>query len=230
MKNMTMVIILSIMTIFMMFFNQPVTAEGSVSIANGEVIFFKNCEKCHEKGSYDFSNAEDMMGKSPATTFKMIKRGEGKMPPFEYRFSDAEVWDVVFFIWTLQSSDEQRSQGKETYIQHCKGCHGEKFTPGSLDSTDQDFFKSLSEHLILGESLSDEEKWNVISYVRSLLESETGEVDTETLSSTESKTANVVPPEQASSPTPTKAPGFEALFAMFGILAVTLLIRSRKMR
>ena len=244
MGKLTKGIITSILIASLIFFSVPSVAEESASIASGKAIFSNNCVQCHGKlgagdgpraasftnKPFDFTDTEKMKVKSPAAVFNSIKNGIRIMPSFGGKLTDPEIRDVVLFIWTLQSSDVQIAEGKETYLSSCDDCHGEVYIPKSLDLSDQDFFDSISEHLLLGSSMSDDEKWNSISYMRSIIESENGETDSAaaTPPPAESKTEAAASPEQTSSPTPT--PGFEALFAVVGVMSAGYIIILYKKR
>ncbi|MCK6539766.1 MAG: cytochrome c, partial [Anaerolineales bacterium] len=87
---------------------------------------------------------------------------------------DQERWDVVAYIMTLHTSEEEIQRGKELFEEACSDCSTEYFK-------DQDQMSALStvalarivrlgneEIPAFGENLSDEDMWAVAEYLRSL--------------------------------------------------------------
>jgi len=159
------------------------------NVANGEAIYFEKCAACHgATGLGDgpqgiqlgvtvpaFALPEIARPASPAAWYTIVTRGkiERFMPPFA-SLNDQERWDVVAYIMTLHTSEEQIAQGKEIFEANCADC--------SLDYyKDQTRMSSLStvalarivrlgneEIPAFGENLSDEDMWAVAGYLRSL--------------------------------------------------------------
>jgi mono/diheme cytochrome c family protein len=41
------------------------------------------------------------------------------------KWTDAEVWDLVAFVWQSNTSPEALAEGKALYASNCAACHGE---------------------------------------------------------------------------------------------------------
>ncbi len=39
--------------------------------------------------------------------------------------NDAEVWDIIAWVWAQQATQDALAQGKQIYVQECSACHGE---------------------------------------------------------------------------------------------------------
>lgn len=159
------------------------------NIANGEAIFFEKCAACHgNTGLGDgaqgiqlgvtvpaFALAEVARPASPAVWYTTVTRGkiERFMPPFA-SLNDQERWDVVAYIMTLHTSEEEIQKGKELFEANCPNCSTDFYK-------DQSKMAGLStvalarivrlgndEIQAFGENLSDEEMWAVAEYLRSL--------------------------------------------------------------
>jgi len=159
------------------------------NVANGEAIYFEKCAPCHgDSGLGDgdqgiqlgvtvpaFALPEIARPASPAAWFTTVTRGkiERFMPPF-LSLNDQQRWDVVAYIMTLHTSEEEIQRGKQIFEENCPDC--------SLDFyKDYNKVSSLSmvalarivrlgndEIQAFGENLSDEEMWAVAEYLRSL--------------------------------------------------------------
>lgn len=157
--------------------------------ANGEAIYFEKCAPCHgETGMGDgpqgiqlgvtvpaFALPEIARPASPAGWYTVVTRGrmDRFMPPFT-SLTDQERWDVVAYIMTLHTSEEEIQRGKELFEETCPDCSTDYFK-------DQDRMSALSmvalarivrlgneEIPAFGENLSDEDMWAVAEYLRSL--------------------------------------------------------------
>ena len=159
------------------------------NVANGEAIYFEKCAPCHgDTGLGDgpqgiqlgvtvpaFALPEIARPASPASWFTTVTRGkiDRFMPPFA-SLNDQERWDVVAYITTLHTSEDEIKKGKELFETNCPNC--------SLDFyKDQSKMASLStvalarivrlgndEIQAFGENLPDDEMWAVVEYLRSL--------------------------------------------------------------
>ena len=159
------------------------------NVANGESIYFEKCAACHgDTGLGDgpqgiqlgvtvpaFALPEIARPASPASWYTMVTRGkiERFMPPFA-SLNDQQRWDVVAYIMSLHTSEEQVQKGKELFEANCADCSLDYFK-------DQTRMSSLSavalarivrlgneEIKAFGENLSDEDMWAVAEYLRSL--------------------------------------------------------------
>ena len=174
------------------------------SAARGKAIYDEQCLKCHgETGSgegeksknftdevKDFNDQAFMRKEVPSKFFEKIKDGDKPMPAFKDDLTEQEMWDVVFYVWTFQSSEELKAQGKAVYDEKCAKCHGENGDGKGPDAGDLEkeptnftdfkkmvgeksngFFKDITD----GEKdegmpsfkkkLSPGERWNVIDYI-----------------------------------------------------------------
>jgi len=159
------------------------------SVANGERIYFEKCAACHgDTGLGDgaqgiqlgvtvpaFALTDIARPASPAGWFTTVTRGniERFMPPF-VSLNDQERWDVVAYITTLHTSEDEIQKGKELFEENCPNCSTDFYE-------DQGKMAGLStvalarivrlgneEIQAFGENLSDEEMWAVAEYLRSL--------------------------------------------------------------
>jgi mono/diheme cytochrome c family protein len=159
------------------------------NVANGEAIYFEKCAACHgDTGMGDgaqgiqlgvtvpaFALPEIARPASPASWYTTVTRGkiERFMPPFA-SLNDQERWDVVAYIMTLHTSEEEIAKGKEIFETNCADCPTDYYK-------DQNKMSGLStvalarivrlgneEIQAFGENLSDEEMWAVAEYLRSL--------------------------------------------------------------
>jgi high-affinity iron transporter len=94
------------------------------SISKGKTIYTENCAKCHgNKGSGDgedgklldpkprnFLDNERMRGLSPFAVFNTIRYGiEGTGMKSHNNLSDAEVWNVAFFVLSLRHGERTKT-------------------------------------------------------------------------------------------------------------------------
>lgn len=124
--------------------------------------------------------------RTPAELFLVIKEGrmERLMPPWGGRLSDAEIWDVVAFAQTLAMPADNIAGGKAIYEAQCAACHGPDgsgSSPGAPDLSDAGAMAAVSPQALFdivsqgqnempafATQLSDQERWQVVDYVRSL--------------------------------------------------------------
>lgn len=152
----------------------------------------------------------------PAQWYTIVTQGdlERFMPPFN-SLSDRQRWDVVAYALSLSTSPEQIDQGAALYRENCVECHGQGgegdgFRAGQLSTSPTDFtdqqlmaersaiqlFEAISTGLPpdmpgFETQLSDDERWALVAYLRSL-----------TFTSRQS-----APVAQASDTSPTGTPG-----------------------
>lgn len=159
------------------------------NVANGKEIYFEKCAPCHgETGMGDgpqgiqlgvtvpaFALPEIARPASPAAWYTVVTRGrmDRFMPPFT-SLTDQERWDVVAYIMTLHTSEEEIQRGKGLFEEACPDCSADYFK-------DQDRMSAFStvalarivrlgneEIPAFGENLSDDDMWAVAEYLRSL--------------------------------------------------------------
>lgn len=159
------------------------------NVANGENIYFEKCAACHgPTGLGDgpqgiqlgvtvpaFALPEIARPASPAAWYTIVTRGkiERFMPPFA-SLNDQERWDVVAYITTLHTSEEQIQKGKEIFESTCAGCPTDFYRdPAKMSGLSMVALARIvrlgnEEIPAFGENLSDEEMWAVADYLRSL--------------------------------------------------------------
>lgn len=159
------------------------------NVANGESIYFEKCAACHgPTGLGDgpqgiqlgvtvpaFSLPEIARPASPAAWYTIVTRGkiERFMPPFA-SLNDQERWDVVAYITSLHTSEEQIQKGKEIFEATCADCPTDfyrdptKMSGLSMVGLARIVRLGNEEIPAFGENLSDEEMWAVADYLRSL--------------------------------------------------------------
>jgi len=130
---------------------------------------------------------------TPALWYTQVTKGnlEKFMPPFT-SLSDRQRWDVVAYSLSLSVSADDLEQGKTLYQANCANCHGEGgkgdgpeasgLTVALPDFSDQsymalksssDFFQAItqgveSEMPAFSDSLSEDQRWALTAYLRSL--------------------------------------------------------------
>jgi len=173
--------------------------------ARGESIYAEKCAPCHGvKGLGDGPDAGALpnpvtpLGSpavarqaAPADWYLMVSNGnlERYMPPFK-SLSVPERWDVISYAFSLSTSDEKITRGKELYAANCIDCHGEtgqgdgrktgELSASPVDFTDQSFMGLMSaadlfETISAGQGemhafgdLAEEDRWALTAYLRSL--------------------------------------------------------------
>ncbi|MBI3362580.1 MAG: c-type cytochrome [Chloroflexi bacterium] len=68
----------------------------------------------------EFSTGEYFRAHSPAEVWRALRAS-----PASRELADAEVWDVVAFVWRSNSTPESLVEGKRIYAANCAACHGE---------------------------------------------------------------------------------------------------------
>jgi mono/diheme cytochrome c family protein len=123
------------------------------SAARGRSIFVVSCASCHGlegdgsglEGAADFTDLAFMRGEKPAMLFEAIRDGvEGTaMPAWGGALSETEIWDVLYYEWSLATSPEEIALGTELFAANCVACHGAEgdgsALEGAADFTDQEF-------------------------------------------------------------------------------------------
>ncbi|MDI6693832.1 MAG: c-type cytochrome [Anaerolineales bacterium] len=128
---------------------------------------------------------------APASWFTIVSQGnlERFMPPFR-SLSDRERWDVVAYAFSLSVSPAEVEQGAEIYAAQCAACHGDRGKGDGAqaagmsvpDLTDQermsvksaaDLFEVISngsgaQMPAFSDKLSEDERWALTAFLRSL--------------------------------------------------------------
>jgi mono/diheme cytochrome c family protein len=102
-------------------------------VTRGKKVYEKLCITCHGHlghsqyfGVPDFSNGE-RLNKDKSELINAVKKGYKNsspilpMPPLKDIFSDAELEDVIYYIFSLHTRDV--TKGEEVYERSCKACH-----------------------------------------------------------------------------------------------------------
>ena len=130
---------------------------------------------------------------SPAAWYDVVTNGrlDRFMPGFTGSLSDRQRWDVLAYVFTLSNPPAQVSLGKTTYDAECTACHGPEgkgdgpkaatltdkvqdlTAPGFLtQKTASQLYQSITSGIkgmpAFADKLSDDQRWAVISYLRSL--------------------------------------------------------------
>ncbi|GAB4461836.1 MAG: hypothetical protein Kow0070_20000 [Anaerolineales bacterium] len=190
--------------------------------ANGAAIYMEKCAPCHgATGLGDgpqgiqlgvtvpaFALPEIARPASPAAWYTVVTRGriERFMPPFA-SLNDQQRWDVVAYIMTLHTSEEEIARGKELFEANCADCPLDYFKDqarmAGMSTVALARIVRLGNEDIpaFGENLSDEEMWAVAEYLRSL----TYTTQTETVQAPPTP----VPATQASASAETGTPSAE---------------------
>lgn len=174
------------------------------SAAEGAAVYAEHCAACHgAAGAGDGPRAAQLPSppanfaapdlarqRSPAEWFGIVTDGdlERLMPPFGGALSEAERWNVVYYLYTLSTPPEAMARGQETYDANCARCHGEDGQGRGPDAAssprplpnlaDAAHAASLSQAQIVaamtggdaahnfGDALSEDERWNAAAYVQ----------------------------------------------------------------
>ncbi|MBW7882478.1 MAG: c-type cytochrome [Caldilineaceae bacterium] len=107
----------------------------------GASLFQENCAPCHgPTGNSDgptsstlpappprFADPATVWERSPAALFHTAKFGNmpALMPPWLNRLSDEQIWQAVFYAWSLHIDEQQVTAGQTLYAESCAACHGE---------------------------------------------------------------------------------------------------------
>lgn len=167
----------------------PLYPAQAPSIEKGATIFAEKCAPCHgETGLGDgaqgiqlgvtvpaFGLSELARPASLARWYTIVTHGnmERFMPPFA-SLSDQERWDVVAYAMTLHISQEEIEKGKELFETNCAGCSTDFFTDQTKMSPMSEvelarIIKQGNEEVPpFGLTLSDDELWAVVAYLRTL--------------------------------------------------------------
>ena len=173
--------------------------------ARGAPIYAEKCAPCHgDTGLGDGPDAsglpnpvpaigsiENSRQVTPTDWYLMVANGniQRYMPPFK-SLSVPQRWDVIAYVFSLSTSDEERSRGQALYVEKCSACHGQRgqgdgpeageLSSSPIDFTDQAFMgnKSATElyESISGgmgemhafEDVAEGDRWALTDFLRSL--------------------------------------------------------------
>jgi mono/diheme cytochrome c family protein len=204
---------------------QPPKEEGLFppempSAVRGSEVFMANCASCHGQagdgsglpGAANFTDVEFMRAAKPAQFFRAIRDGvEGTaMPAWGGTLGEMEMWDVLYYEWSLSSSPQEVALGQARFSDNCTTCHGKagdgSGLAGAANFTDQDFmansepatfFESITGGVegsampAWGDSFSEDEIWALVNYVWTFAYEYPEEI-----------TASPTPPEPTATPSP----------------------------
>ncbi|GAB4546155.1 MAG: hypothetical protein Kow0063_40430 [Anaerolineae bacterium] len=133
----------------------------------------------------DFSDRVAARQRTLVDLFNVTKEGrmDRLMPPWGSRLSDEQIWEVAAYAQTFAMSPDDVAAGQAIYEANCLACHaadGSGQGPGVPDFTDvaamstkspQALFDVVSqgraEMPAFADQLSEEERWQVVDFVRS---------------------------------------------------------------
>jgi len=168
------------------------------SATRGRTLFQENCSGCHgARGAgdgpdaarlklrpADFTSVVFMRQETPIDFFSVVSLGRRSrgMPEWSQGLTLQQRWDVVAYVWGLQSSDADRADGARLWQARCASCHGGAGEgvpgaaapldrPGSLvERTDRMLFVGLfrGRHADTIAALTDDERWRLVGHVRAL--------------------------------------------------------------
>jgi mono/diheme cytochrome c family protein len=168
--------------------------------AAGKIVYSENCAPCHgltgmgdgerigslpvpppPLGSLSYSRKI-----SPTIWFQTVTQGkiEKLMPGFGSSLSDRQRWDVVAYLLSLGTKEDQLVDGEQVFSHYCQGCHGLNAAgragqTTALTATDQ-LQKSLDDLVqiitmgkgtmpAMGDDLTEDQKLYSSVYIRSLV-------------------------------------------------------------
>lgn len=171
----------------------------------GEAIYQQNCAACHgSQGQGDGPTAAQLSNPvpaladpqlarqaSPSEWFQVVKEGrmDRLMPPWKDRLSDAEIWNVVAYAYSLHLQEGELDRGEQVWAASCAGCHGEQGagdgpqaasqglqmpdlsdTTSVADTSLQDWFEVTASGRgamsAFADKLSEEDLWAALEYAR----------------------------------------------------------------
>jgi len=106
----------------------------------GKERFLQNCAPCHgELGNSDgqttgslpaapplFSDPATIWARSPGEYFHVTKFGrlQNVMPPWGNQLGDLQIWQAVYYAWSLHTDQTKVESGGQLYTESCASCHG----------------------------------------------------------------------------------------------------------
>lgn len=140
----------------------------------------------------DFTDPALVRSRSPRDYFETITNGkmESLMPPWKQSFNSVQRWGLAFYTYTLHYQAEQIERGASIWASNCASCHGEtgrgdgpeakekNLTMPDLTrfdevliGSDESLFAGISsgfaeEMPAFADRLSEQDRWDVIAYLR----------------------------------------------------------------
>ncbi len=163
---------------------RPVAAEG-------QQIFAQNCAACHGadgkgvvQGTPNFADPAFWRERTPAESFQVITDGRGAMPAWKGTLDEQQRWNVLFYAFDFAVDEETLATGQQIFAQSCAACHGadgKGVVQGTPDFTDPAYLATttMAQQFEVvtngrgampawGNQLSEDERWAVIMYIRTL--------------------------------------------------------------
>lgn len=168
-------------------------------VEKGETLYIENCIRCHgETGMGDGEVAAELQfppsrlgdpelarAATAASWYEVVTNGrlDRLMPPF-VSLNDQERWDVVAYALSLSTPAENMAEAAKYFEQECADCHGPMGTgagtvvalanpANTADQTPEEFFTIISEGSSempgYQDTLSEEKRWDLAEYSRSLM-------------------------------------------------------------
>ncbi len=175
--------------------------------ASGAPIYAEKCSPCHgDLGMGDGAQGAQLPNPVPAigrvdkartavpsSWYSMVTNGnlERFMPPFA-SLSEGQRWDVIAYVLSLSTSEEQLAQGEALYQDNCAACHGAEGRgdgPGAANlpasptnflnqelmasRSANDLFESVQTGVgdampAYGDQLTEDEIWSLAAYIRQM--------------------------------------------------------------
>jgi plastocyanin len=110
-----------------------VPLERAPSAARGESLDFAIPNRFRARDAY--------LEKTPFEVWRALRADPGTAD-----LSDAEIWDLIAFVWSSQSTPESLQLGQRLYAENCAACHGENgdgdgvMTSSQTVESDSEFF------------------------------------------------------------------------------------------
>ncbi|NDJ37034.1 MAG: c-type cytochrome [Chloroflexi bacterium] len=170
--------------------------------AAGEAIYLENCAACHgpngqgggelaeqvaEQGGNipNIADFDRVQGRDPQTWYQITTNGNigNLMPPWQQALTDAERWDVTYYMYSFARPDDALEVGRALYAQRFAAEYGPDGGLAGLNDPAQMAPLSLAairEQFVTDEDLSEEQAWAVAWYIQSLSTGGTAEPEAET--------------------------------------------------
>ncbi len=167
----------------------PLFPQEPPDVSKGALIYIEKCAACHgDQGMGDGEQGiqlpvpvaalglpEVARKASPAQWFSVVTQGnlDRFMPPF-VSLSEQQRWEVIAYAFSLHISPEDIESGKALFEENCAGCPLDFFADqeNMAGIADTELARWLTEGSDkvpgLSATLSEDERWMVVAYLRSL--------------------------------------------------------------
>jgi mono/diheme cytochrome c family protein len=167
----------------------PLFPQVAPDVSKGALIYTEKCAACHgDEGMGDGEQGiqlpvpvaalglpEVAHNASPAQWYSVVTQGnlDRFMPPF-VSLSEQERWDVIAYAFSLHTAPDGVERGKALFEVNCAGCPVGFFADqenmaGITDTELERWLTEGSENVpALGGTLSEDERWMIVDYLRSL--------------------------------------------------------------